>query len=294
MRFVRQLIQPNDETRRLTASQASSNGAGPDFLCIGGQRSGTGWLYENLAVHPDFWMPPRKELHYFDQLGRAKRFGPPRSRDARDVRFVEAMDALSNQPSLDLDGYARLFDVKGALISGDITPAYSTLEDEIIARIMKRFPYLKVIFLARDPVERALSQFLMEVDLGISRPFNIADVAEVIGKLQRPGVLARSHPSKIVARWRSYVPADQFRLNFFDELESAPATLFSSIVQFLGGRAPTLRARLKAKCKVNVRGKRQFPERVRLEVARFFDAELKTCSAELNGPAAHWPTRYGL
>ncbi|MFN2541808.1 MAG: hypothetical protein ABR514_06525, partial [Chthoniobacterales bacterium] len=46
------------------------------------------------------------------------------------------MEALSNQPSLDLEGYARLFDVKGALISGDITPAYSTLDNEIITRIM--------------------------------------------------------------------------------------------------------------------------------------------------------------
>ena len=42
-------------------------------------------------------------------------------------------------------------------LSGDISPAYSTLSDEIIQRVVNYFPNLKVIFLARDPVERAWS-----------------------------------------------------------------------------------------------------------------------------------------
>jgi hypothetical protein len=40
----------------------------PDFLCVGAQKAGTSWLYRQLEPHPDFWMPPVKELHYFDQL----------------------------------------------------------------------------------------------------------------------------------------------------------------------------------------------------------------------------------
>jgi hypothetical protein len=42
----------------------------PDFLCVGAQKTGTSWLYQQLAEHPDFWMPPLKELHYFNQLSR--------------------------------------------------------------------------------------------------------------------------------------------------------------------------------------------------------------------------------
>ncbi len=40
----------------------------PDFLCIGAQRSGTTWLHHNLRQHPEIWMPPLKELHYFDEM----------------------------------------------------------------------------------------------------------------------------------------------------------------------------------------------------------------------------------
>ena len=39
----------------------------PDFLCIGMQKAGTGFLYA-LCVNSDaFWVPPIKELHHFDE-----------------------------------------------------------------------------------------------------------------------------------------------------------------------------------------------------------------------------------
>ena len=39
----------------------------PDFLGIGAQKAGTTWLSHNLQLHPEVWMPPVKELHYFDE-----------------------------------------------------------------------------------------------------------------------------------------------------------------------------------------------------------------------------------
>jgi hypothetical protein len=98
----------------------------------------------------------------------------------------------------------------------------------------------------------------------------------------------------ILARWRRYVDPDQFRVHFFEELEQAPAALFSSIVRFLGGDPGKTRARLNGKNKANSKGKLQFSDQVRSDVARFFEPELKACAAELGGPATAWPARYGL
>ena len=39
-----------------------------DFLGIGVQKAASSWLHENLRNHPEIWVPPRKELHYFDRL----------------------------------------------------------------------------------------------------------------------------------------------------------------------------------------------------------------------------------
>ena len=72
--------------------------AGPNFLCIGAQKAGTGWLYEQLRSHSDFWMPPLKELHYFDRLGRA---GVGKKRDrleaARAARVTNAISGFSRR-----------------------------------------------------------------------------------------------------------------------------------------------------------------------------------------------------
>ena len=53
-------------------SQKSSkhcNLTGPDFLCVGMQKGGTGFIYECLQNLDSFRMPMRKEIHYFDRLG---------------------------------------------------------------------------------------------------------------------------------------------------------------------------------------------------------------------------------
>src|ERR1700693_6546256 len=91
-------------------ANGSVNGdAQPDFLCVGAHKSGTTWLYRQLDSHPDFWMPPIKELHYFDQLSRVQRSPPPRCGDERDLRFLDSLNSLSAKPYVDLENYGRLF-----------------------------------------------------------------------------------------------------------------------------------------------------------------------------------------
>src|SRR5436309_5968904 len=273
-----------------------SNGeACPDFLCVGAQKAGTSWLYRQLEPHPDFWMPPVKELHYLDNLNRTKRHRPPRSKDERDACFLESIKDLSMRSHIDLDSYGRLFCHKGPLLSGDISPAYSTLTDEIIERVVDHFPNLKVVFLARDPVERAWSQLCMGVRLGMINRFDAMDPEEVVCNLLNPGVLVRSHPSKIVARWRRYVYQENFRVYFFDDLKEKPAELRRSVLLFLGGDPNKPSGKLKPDDNRDAaREKLRLTAKVRARIAQFFEQELKACAAELGGPAKRWPARYGF
>src|SRR4051812_7911904 len=219
---------------------------GPDFICIGAQKAGTGWLYEQLRSHPDFWMPPLKEVHYFDRItksraGRDEKL-PDRlegvvARDERDREFIATMQKLDARSEIDFATYAALFQPKRSLIAGDITPGYSTLSDDIVRRISAAFPKSKVIFIARDPVERAWSQLSMWVRHSIIQPFGVNDVAAVLRNLQLPGVTARSYPAVIVRRWRQFVNRDLFQVFFFDDLRANPAAVRQAIISFLGGDA---------------------------------------------------------
>ncbi len=240
-------------------------------------------------------MPPVKELHYFDQLSRVKRAAHPRCRDERDRQFLERLTSLSAEPSIDLENYGRLFESKASIFSGDISPNYSTLSNEVIREVVRYFPNLKVIFLARDPVERLWSHLSMEVHYRQIEPFDATDIDEINRNLLRRGMLLRSYPSAVVARWKRYVDPERFRVYFFDDLQNNPAELRRSILRFLGADPDKPGSRLSADYNSWARmEKLPLTNEVRSHLARYFKKELKTCAARLGGPARDWPARYGF
>ena len=275
--------------------RSPTRGAGPDFLCIGAHKAGTTWLYQQLDSHPDFWMPPVKELHYFDQLSRVQRAAHPRCRDERDRRFLDRLKSLSAEAGIDLENYGRLFEPKASLVSGDISPNYSTLNNKVVQQVVGYFRNLKVIFLARDPVERVWSHLSMEVHYRQIEPFDVTNIDEVNRNLLRRGMLLRSYPSAVVARWKRYVDPEQFRVYFFDDLQRNPAELRRSILRFLGADPDKPSGRLNADYNSWTRmEKLPLTNKVRSRLAQFFKKELKTCAARLGGPARDWPARYGF
>jgi len=286
---------PGSGDRNKAGNSSPTRSPAPDFLCIGAHKAGSTWLYQQLDSHPDFWMPPVKELHYFDQLSRVQRGGRPRCRDERDLRFLERLQSLSAEPGIDLENYGRLFEPKASLLSGDISPNYSTLSNEVIRQVVGYFPNLKVMFLARDPVERAWSHLSMEVHYRQIEPFDVTNIDEVNRNLLRRGMLLRSYPSAVVARWKRYVHPEQFRVYFFDDLQSNPAELRRSILCFLGADPDKPGSRLTADYNSWTRmEKLPLTNKVRSHLAKFFKNELKTCAARLGGPARDWPARYGF
>jgi hypothetical protein len=196
---------------------------------------------------------------------------------------------------MNLAEYAQLFEPKGSLISGDISPNYSTLRTEVIRQIVEYFPKLKVIFLARDPVERAWSHLSMEVHYRQIEPFDVTNIDEVNRTLSRRGMLLRSYPSVVVARWKRYVHPEQFRVYFFDDLQINPAELRRSILRFLGADPEKSGNRLTEDYN-SWTGMEKLPltNNVRSHLAKFFKKELKSCAARLGGPARGWPARYGF
>lgn len=286
--------------------------SGPDFLCIGAQKGGTRWLYDQLQLHPDFWMPPVKELHYFDRrapspasvnLGRRaeQRLKRTNRRQEKlalrplDQRDIDFLDAYVHMPwwRTDLDAYARLFALKGDLLSGDITPDYSTLSERQVARIMGRFPKARVVFIARDPVERVWSHLTMHMRRGtVARGLDAGDVMRL---LRQRFVVERSYPTRIVARWRRHVPDQQFGLFLFDDLVADAGDLRRRLLSFLGGdparESSVISAAFNRK---EDREKVPLSPELRAEIARHFAAEIRASAEAFGGAARGWPAKYGL
>jgi hypothetical protein len=106
----------------------------PTFLVIGAMKCGTTSLYYYLAEHPEIGMSRRKETDFF-------------------------LDAHGNW-NRGRDWYAQQFP-DDAPERGECSPNYTKrhLFDDVAERIASVCPDAKLIYLVRDPIERAVSHY---------------------------------------------------------------------------------------------------------------------------------------
>ncbi|HVU19367.1 MAG TPA: sulfotransferase [Rhizomicrobium sp.] len=284
--------------------------AGPDFICIGMQKAGTGWLYDQLQYHADFWMPPVKEFHYLDRdvarmnnprklLERWKR-GPEklanrRALDERDIRFLEEAIGFAGRPR-NVAEYATLFRFKNGLLSGDVTPGYSTLTDTVVAEVAQGLPDVKIVLLVREPLDRAWSQICMAArndnfDTGL-----LKDPTAFRGFLQTSELVnLRSFPSRIVARWREHAPRLAFGAFLLDDVIADPEATRRTLLAFLGADPQKPSGELAAGHNRKSKDEKlPLTDDIRAVMVEHFRQEILDCAKLFGGRAAGWPARYGL
>jgi len=94
---------------------------GPDFLCVGLLKAGTGWLYDQLDSHPDFRMSPVKELQYFTLRLHVPALASMSAKAAADLERVNRKRAGRGQRPLerrDLDFFRRALALRDAAGEG--------------------------------------------------------------------------------------------------------------------------------------------------------------------------------
>ena len=283
---------------------------GPDFICIGLQKAGTQWLYDQLQFHPDFWMTPIKELNFFfpqfqngSAVHAAKRFheNPKKINKVNARRNKEGVRPLGEADLVffenvygmidkirDMDDYARLFAPKGHLLSGDVTPRFSVLDRATIHALADRFPRTKIILMLRDPVERAWSHWRMM----ISREQVPAEAEQDVPSLRRffrkPFNRSLSYPTEIAQRWRDAFGEERLHYFFLDDVTNDPADVRARFISLLGGdpeKSSFLEPGYNRKAKPYVPSR---TEPVQRFMRNLFAAEREACAEVFGGPARQW------
>lgn len=292
--------------------------AGPDFMCIGLQKARTGWLYDQLQFHPDFWMTPVKEISYFNgrfphdavkesaasALSDRQAYNAAQARrnwqtiDERGEYFFRTAMSVEGQKKT-LGTYASLFREKGAYLSGDITPGYSKLKSPLIKRISRYFPHLRVIMLVRDPVSRAMSQILMHHRKERVSELDLGDLDALKAKFLTRSFLPLSFPSQVAGRWREHFPDERFQVFFFEDIIGRPAEVRREILEYVGAdpAKPSGAFEPGYNRKRNQRKsdyEAQLVPDIEAFLVEFFAEELHACAETFGGHAREWPARYGL
>jgi hypothetical protein len=212
----------------------------------------------------------------------------------RDLEFLVRAQAIRGAP-IDIEKYADLFQSKGNLMTGDITPGYSRLSEQVIDEISLRFPAIKIILLLRDPIDRSWSQLNMHIRKRKFAEEAAGDWSQVKSNLSRKGMSERSYPSGVWKRWIQFFPPERIRYYFFDDLCREPVGFRASILKFLGADPVKASGALSAdhNRKTNLRKVSMTPS-VREHMIEFFQEELLACAQTFGGPAKQWLARYAI
>lgn len=278
----------------------------PNFLVIGAHKSATSWLYSCLKSHPDICLPPIKEIHYFD---RSKRYDSPnfltisspfrrftlKSFFLRLSYLVKTHFSLNdiknffwylkfNFSYYDDKWYLSLFKQKKKhQICGEVTPSYSILDITDIKKIKKLNPNLKIIFLMRNPIERAWSAFLMKVKQENLNYDNMA-ISDIINILSSKGIIARGDYLTILKNWSSVFPKNQVYIDYYDNIKDNPKIVLSKIFRYLDVSDNMGAINIPFNKKINASKDIPMPKEVRKFLHDKYDGDIKLLFAELKNP----------
>jgi hypothetical protein len=174
-----------------------------DFMCIGAQKCGTSWLYKMLAKHPKIGFPGGKEVHFWDRIS------------GREV-----------------ESYIHIFS-GNQCINGDITPAYAILPVDIIREIYDVTPHLRLIYLIRNPMERAWSSARMALSRA-EMTYQEASDQWFVDHFKSKGSLARGNYECCIRNWRSVFPSNRLLIIRYEEIAGNPVEVVNRCLCHLG------------------------------------------------------------
>ncbi|MCH6257171.1 sulfotransferase [Puniceicoccaceae bacterium K14] len=227
----------------------------PEFICIGAQKAGTTWLFSRLSSHPEFSMLPIKEIHYFDRsrtypspsiLSETKLIKRLRNRKYTLEATKEVIQCLKSSNFSRARWWARyyfknysdawyqsLFKNETG-ITGDITPSYSILNEEDVARMHSVAPDAKILFLMRNPIDRAWSLYRYLEKFGNTIDLNNFDAFKEF--VDCPGQELRSNYFRTIDLFLRYYDSSQMLLGYYDAIIKQPDALLSVILKHFGAK----------------------------------------------------------
>ena len=145
---------------------------GPDFICIGAQKGGTGWVSQCLSRHEMLWNPGHKELHFFDNINPNNNNGEltararPRFYSKKKLNIDKALrKQIKSSKEITFNQYLALFDyAPKSCKTYEITPAYGSMGSDKLQLMNRLLPNTKYLYIVRDPIDRAMSSLRMWIE----------------------------------------------------------------------------------------------------------------------------------
>ena len=171
----------------------------PDFLYIGIARAGSTWLFEMLRQHPDVFIPPAKDLYFFD-------------------RYYNK----------GLDWYLSHFQhADRAKAVGELSHDYY-FSEEATARIQSDLPSVRLICCLREPVGRLVSGYVYNRTTSLRSGVSLADYAS------QEGIATQFEYYLHLKRYLECFDRDRILVVFYEDMIRNPESFMRQIYLYLG------------------------------------------------------------
>lgn len=284
----------------------------PHFVGIGAQRSGTGWLYRNLRRHPDCFLAPIKEVHYFDSLDDTVLSLPKTyQRGYRFKRHVKTCiqsviaSAIYQERNFNLtrdfwwqyfsegsniDWYTNLFDqaARTGKITGEITPAYALLSEPYIKQLKDVNRDLKIIYILRNPIDRSYSHATKALIKGKNNRAEDISTENLIEFVKSSNCYERSDYLTSIRNFQNFFAPEQMLICFFDEIQNQPVELLRRIYNFLELKEIMFTDNLPSQ-KINSSSYlKKMPQELAQVLIDMYREDIQDIASELGGYAVNW------
>lgn len=231
----------------------------PQFICIGAQKAGTTWLFRNLKNHPEVALR-QKEFHFFD--------------------------SYFEQP---LSVYSNCFQVRGKKVAGDITPSYCLIPEERVEFMHRIMPDVKLIFMLRNPVDRAWSGLLMHFFKRKEMDEQALSEDKMLNYLKKEAVVKRGFYTKSMERFLNFYDKEQLLVLDFDRISSEPEEVLREVFNYIGVSSDLSEFKFDPSKKVHTRKKDlEMPDAVRSFLEETYKPELEILSKTYPEIASKW------
>ena len=178
----------------------------PNFLICGAPKAGTTALHHLLKQHPDIYMSREKETDFFQH------------------NYTNG-----------LDWFEQFFsDHHGEKAIGEVSPG-NMIHPEAPKRIAEVIPDAQLIFMLRNPIQRAFSQYLYGIYLGMDNPNE--SFSEMIRDPHHKWgarILELGMYYEQLQRFEQYFQRDRMLILLHEDFSNDPQKILSQIFEFVG------------------------------------------------------------
>lgn len=182
----------------------------PRFIVIGAQKCGTTTLYEDLRQHPDVYIPDKESSGLTDH------------------------DVLTESGAR---AYRALFaGAPEGSMAGEVSTTYAMLpmHPEVLERSRALQPETRIIYIVRDPIDRAISHHHHDFALGLCGP----DIDQEV--YRHPEIVDNTRYATQLGPWVERFGRERVLAVRFEDYVSDRATGIARVQNFLGLRAQPL------------------------------------------------------